>query len=308
MGGGERQRQASLRRRRRRNLRRGGKLATDLQELLASELGRAQFATHLEDELAHENLMFWHAIDQCPAVMQLDQAHDIVRRFVSPGGEHQVNISAAQRERIEAGVECASQKARKGAEEATPAAPESADGAARSAAPDKSQHAAVPTALFGEAQQEVFELMCGSFARFEHQHARDSAQTPAAVGQRYQFASSAAAGAGTSNATIFERLRKLSSALLAPLSTTVAKATRQRAQSLPSAATRTRVDATTPPTVSHQNSVVLESAARKLQTGIISQAEYHHILECERRFTDFTAAAVAADLSVSTGLIIGLSS
>ena len=48
MGGGERQRQASLRRRRRRNLRRGGKLATDLQELQREMLGLPSAAARVD--------------------------------------------------------------------------------------------------------------------------------------------------------------------------------------------------------------------------------------------------------------------
>ena len=74
--GRDRQRQASLRRRRRRRVRRDEQTATNLQELLASELGCVQFATHLQGELAQENLMFWREIRQCPEAMPLQQADD----------------------------------------------------------------------------------------------------------------------------------------------------------------------------------------------------------------------------------------
>ena len=261
--GRDRQRQASLRRRRRRRVRRDEQTATNLQELLASELGCVQFAAHLQGELAQENLMFWREIRQCPEAMPLQQADDIVRKFVSCGGENQVNISAAQRERIEAGVEHAHQI-----------------------------DATVPRSLFAEAQQEVFIMMSGSFVRFKHQQRCDCVQTSATATQQ---------GNAADTVTTLGRLRRLSNAWVASLSVTMAAVSAPRSRSH-SELSATRTDERTAPLAAHtcRHSFVLKSAERKFRAGVISQAEYHHILDCERRFMDLAAAAVAADISLST--------
>eukprot|EP00618_Florenciella_parvula_P018159 CAMPEP_0119531444 /NCGR_PEP_ID=MMETSP1344-20130328/45142_1 /TAXON_ID=236787 /ORGANISM="Florenciella parvula, Strain CCMP2471" /LENGTH=412 /DNA_ID=CAMNT_0007571699 /DNA_START=79 /DNA_END=1313 /DNA_ORIENTATION=- len=79
-------------------------MAMDLEIILNTDMYFLFFMEHLQGEYNSENLIFWKAVDKMKQRKEFEKHHGIkmVKTFIEIGATLQVNISAAEREKIEA--------------------------------------------------------------------------------------------------------------------------------------------------------------------------------------------------------------